>query len=418
MASRGAILTLIAAAGLWLAAAAALAETVAVSPGGLAAALADAEAGDALHLAPGRYTGNFAIKTPLALTGPREAVLDGGGTGRVLTLDAPGARVEGITVTGSGRSLAEEDAGIFLTERARGAIVENARLRGNLIGIYLKGAADAVIRNNRIEGLRLARMNERGNGVHVWNAPGAEVTGNDIRGGRDGIFVTTSRDNLFAENRFKDLRFAIHYMYTQDSTVRGNVSIGNHAGYALMYSRRLDVRGNLSRGDRDHGLMLNYVLSSEITGNAVIDGGNKCLFFYNANMNRVAGNRFEGCAIGVHFTAGSEQNAIGRNAFIANRRQVKYVGTRHLNWAEDGIGNYWSDHPNFDLDGDGIGDRPYRPNDLLDRIVWAHPEAKLLLASPAVTLLRRLQSRLPALRPGGIVDPAPLMHPPAMEAAS
>jgi len=397
-------------------AAAAPAEEIAVSPGGLAAALAEAEADDELVLAPGRYAGNFVIETPLDLSGPADAILDGGGVGRVLTVAAAGARVSGVTVTGSGRSLAEEDAGIFLTEAATGAVVENTTVRGNLIGIYIKGAAEAEVRGNAIEGLRLARMNERGNGVHVWNAPGAKVVGNEIRAGRDGIFVTTSRNNVFADNRFAELRFAVHYMYTQDSTVRDNVSTGNHAGYALMYSRRLRVLGNRSTADRDHGLMLNYVLSSEIAGNAVLDGGDKCLFFYNANMNRVAGNRFEGCRIGVHYTAGSEKNTISRNAFIGNRRQVKYVGTRHLSWAEKGVGNYWSDHPNFDLDGDGIGERPYRPNDITDRILWAHPEAKLLLASPAVELLRRLQSRLPALRPGGIVDPAPLMQPPAMTA--
>ena len=35
-------------------------------------------------------------------------------------------------------------------------------------------------------------------------------------------------------------------------------------------------------------------------------GANKCLFVFNAQRNLIAGNRFEGCAIGIHFTAGSE----------------------------------------------------------------------------------------------------------------
>ena len=67
----------------------------------------------------------------------------------------------------------------------------------------------------------------------------------------------------------------------------------------------------------------------------------------------MAGNRFEGCGIGIHFTAGSERNALTGNAFIGNRTQVKYVGTRDIEWSLDGRGNYWSDHPVFDLDGDG-----------------------------------------------------------------
>src|SRR3546814_9451515 len=76
--------------------------------------------------------------------------------------------------------------------------------------------------------------------------------------------------------------------------------------------------------------MLNSANESEITGNVVRDGGEKCLFIYNANKNVIAGNRFEGCPIGIHFTAGSEGNRVTGNAFIGNRTQVKYVGTRHM----------------------------------------------------------------------------------------
>jgi nitrous oxidase accessory protein len=134
---------------------------------------------------------------------------------------------------------------------------------------------------------------------------------------------------------------------------------------------------------------------------------------YNANRNLVADNRFEGCPIGIHFTAGSEGNIVTGNGFIANRTQVKYVGTRYLDWAHEGRGNYWSDNPAFDLDGDGIADRPYRPNDVMDEVLWTLPQAKVLINSPAVQIVRWAQSRFPALYPGGVVDTAPLMQPPA-----
>ena len=124
------------------------------------------------------------------------------------------------------------------------------------------------------------------------------------------------------------------------------------------------------------------------------------------------GNRFEGCPIGIHFTAGSERNIVAGNAFIANQTQVKYVGTRWIEWSENGRGNYWSDNPAFDLDGDGIADTAYRPNDLVDEVVWLHPAAKLLLTSPALQLLRLAETLFPGLHPGGVVDSAPLMQPP------
>ena len=126
-----------------------------------------------------------------------------------------------------------------------------------------------------------------------------------------------------------------------------------------------------------------------------------------------ANNWFEGCEIGVHFTAGSEGNEIVGNAFVRNRNQVKYVGTRHLDWSRSGRGNYWSDNPAFDLNGDGIADTAYRPNDLVDRVLWTAPQAKVLMNSPAVQVIRWAQAQFPALLPGGVVDSHPLMAPPA-----
>ena len=70
------------------------------------------------------------------------------------------------------------------------------------------------------------------------------------------------------------------------------------------------------------------------------------------------------------------------------------------------------DHAAFDLDGDGIADEVYRPNDLVDQLVWTTPLAKTLLNSPAVQLVRWAQTQFPALMPGGIVDSWPLMVPP------
>jgi nitrous oxidase accessory protein len=72
----------------------------------------------------------------------------------------------------------------------------------------------------------------------------------------------------------------------------------------------------------------------------------------------------------------------------------------------------------FDLDNDGVADQAYRPNDLVDQIVWRHPMAKLLLNSPAVQVLRWAQSEFPALHPGGVSDSAPLMALPQQQVLS
>jgi nitrous oxidase accessory protein len=250
-------------------------------------------------------------------------------------------------------------------------------------------------------------MNDRGNGVYVWNAPGSQVVGNTIRFGRDGIFVNASRNNSFRENHFEKLRFAVHYMYADDSEVIANYSQDNHLGYAIMFSTAVKVLDNVSVRDRDYGVMLNYANESLVRGNRVYDSSEKCLFMYNANKNVIEGNHFERCQIGIHFTAGSERNAVADNAFVANRVQVKYVGSRYHDWS----GNFWSDHVASDINGDGIADQPFRPNDRLDQVLWTQPAARLLLGSPALQLVRWAQRAFPTLLPGGVTDTSPLMRP-------
>ena len=384
---------------------------VAPGPDTLKQALAKAGPGDTLQLQKGVYYGPVTIQQSIHLVGQSGTVIDGGMQGKIITVSAADVVIRNIKIQHSGVDLSVEDSGIFITAEGDRALIENNHLQENLIGIYLKGPDDAIVRNNVITGRNDLRMNERGNGVHIWNSPGSIIENNQIQYGRDGIFVTTSNNNRFLKNQFRDLRFAIHYMYTHQSEISDNTSINNHVAYALMYSNYLIVSGNTSTGDRDRGILFNFTNYSDIKNNTVNGSPEKCVFIYNSNFNDIHANHFEACDIGVHFTAGSEQNRIWNNAFINNRTQVKYVGTRFLEWSNEGQGNYWSDHTAFDMDGDNVADKPYQPNNLADQIVWRHPMSKILLNSPVLQILRWSQSQFPGLHPGGVTDSAPMMTP-------
>lgn len=400
---------------------------VPVGGGALKTAIAGAMPGDVLLLSPGLHEGPVTLEQSITLQGQPGAVIDGGGEGSVITVTGSDITIRGLEIRGSGSRHEDIDAGVQMTRTARRVLVEGNHLTSNLYGVDVHGARDSTVRGNVILGRQDALMNARGNGVYVWNAPGTLIEGNDIRYGRDGIFVNTSDKGTYRGNLMRDLRFAVHYMYANNSEVSGNISIGNHLGFALMFSNRVTVTGNMSLGDRGHGLMLNYTNNADVRGNLVRGGAEKCTFIYNSHRNLIVANRFEGCDIGIHFTAGSERNTLTGNAFIGNQTQVKYVGTRDVEWSFEGRGNFWSDHPVFDLNGDGIADSVFRPNDLMDHILWSQPAAALLLGAPAVQLIRWSQASFPATLPGGVLDSFPLTTAPviavpadiaAMEAAS
>ena len=378
--------------------------------GTLQTAIDSAQSGDTLLLTSGTYTGSIEVNKSLVLSGQKTSIIDGEGSSHVILINAPDVVIKDLSIQHSGNVLEDEDSGIFITDKGNRAVIENNHFEHNQIGVYLKGPQSAVVSNNVIIGSQFHRVNDRGNGVYLWNTPGSIIKNNIIRYGRDGIFVNGSRNNVFSGNHMSNLRFAIHYMYANDSEVSHNISVNNHIGFALMFSDRIIVKNNLSSGDDQRGLFFNFANYSVIEGNRVV-GAEKCVFIYNANFNQINDNSFEDCLIGIHFTAGSEKNEIYSNSFINNRNQVKYVGTRYIEWSKNGRGNYWSDNAAFDIDDNGIADQIYKPNDLVDQIVWRHPLAMLLLNSPSVQVLKWAQSEFPGLHPGGITDSSPLMRP-------
>lgn len=385
--------------------------------------------GEIRTLPAGTYSGNFTIDQPLRLRCAPGAVIDGQGAGSTLHVRVAGVTIENCTLRNWGRDLTAMDAAIFVDKAARGTVLRGNDLQGAGFGIWLDATADVQILDNRIQGDPSVRSQDRGNGIHLYAVRNALVRGNQVRQTRDGVYIDTSNDSAIEDNLFEDLRYGVHYMFTHNSRVTGNTTRRTRTGYALMQSRKLTVVGNRSVEDQNYGILMNYITYSTLTGNRVDsvrsgDGGGdamiagaegKALFIYNSLFNRIEDNRFENSALGIHLTAGSEDNRIGGNAFVNNRQQVKYVASRTQEWSADGRGNYWSDYLGWDRNADGIGDVAYEPNDKVDQLLWMYPQVQLLMTSPAIELLRWVQRAFPVTRPPGVRDSFPLMRAPDQE---
>lgn len=136
----------------------------------------------------------------LQLIGLNSATIDGGGDAgpgnTVIQVRALNVTITGFTVTG-GRS------GIFVSR------VGSALIEGNIIidvgrnGISVTDGAWGRIDNNMI-------MDIPRSGI-VLSGGGADLSGNDVRRARDGLFVTSSRvdfdgPNIFLENSRDGIR--------------------------------------------------------------------------------------------------------------------------------------------------------------------------------------------------------------------
>ncbi len=390
-----------------------------------------AATGSIVELPPGRYRGNLVIDKPLTVRGKNGAtILDGAGKGHVILIKAPQVSVYDLVIENSGVNLTTMDAGIFVERGAAQVHIEGCTLRNIAFGIWLDSGREAKIYHNQITGNLNLRSQDRGNGIHLFNVQQAEVAANHVWQTRDGIYIDTSAKSILRDNELHDLRYGIHYMFTQESQVIGNYTHHTRTGYALMQSQKLMVRNNRSEFDQNYGILLNYITHSEISGNRILnvergrnpvgEGGmiqgaeGKALFVYNTLYNHITDNLFANSEIGIHLTAGSEDNLLYNNAFINNQTQVKYVATRSQEWSQQRHGNYWSDYLGWDRNADGIGDVAYEPNDAVDKLLWRYPTARLLMHSPAVEMLRWVQREFPVLRPQGVKDSYPLMHTPVL----
>lgn len=388
----------------------AAAATLQVAPGdSIQGAIDRAAPGDVIEIQRGRYVENLLIGKTLTLRGINRPTLSGGMKGDTIRVTAEDVVIEGLIVTDSGDSLREQNAGIYIWPGAHRAVVRNCDLAYNLFGLWVEQANDVVIENNLITGKREYRSPQRGNGIQLYNTRGARVIGNNVSFVRDALYVDVTHDAIFRGNKLHHSRYGTHYMNSYRNLWEDNDVWMNRGGLALMEVRNQHVRNNRVWANSDHGIMLRTIQDAVVENN-IVAGNSRGFFIYDAEYNTLRDNLITDNIVGVHLWAGSKNNVVEGNDFIANREQVRYVGARDMVWGEES-GNHWSNYLGWDRDGDGLGDIRYEANDLVDRLSWRHPLMKLLLASPAVQTLRLVGQQFPLLRATSVVDPNPRMQP-------
>lgn len=327
----------------------------------------------------------------------------------MLTVDAPGVTVRGLEVRGSGNDLGKSESCIYTTPKANSTVLERNTLRDCAFGIWIHRSAYVRVVHNEIEGRRHVREADRGNGIHLFDAQESVVKRNFIRAVRDGIYVASTHDSVISYNDMTELRYGVHYMFAYRNILLGNVCRRSGVGFALMDGENLIVEENLAEDNREHGILLRDTRSSTIRRNRVLRNG-QGFFIFSSTENRIENNEISDNTVGVKIWAGAVRNEVRLNVFRANQQQIMYVGTSDLVWGKPIPGNFWSNYRGWDQNGDGLGDRPHRVDSFTASLTYRYPAASLLVRSPIVELLSRLEEIIPILRVPTIVDQAPLMQ--------
>ena len=368
--------------------------------------------GTTLRLPPGKYRGPAIINKPLTVEGNGKVVVDAGGRGTVLTIKADRVTIRGLTLRGSGDSHDTIDGAIMA--EGKELLIENNVLEDVLFGISLHKTTDSIVRGNRIRS-RPVDSAERGDGMRLWYSTGNRIESNDIAQMRD-LTVSNSPRNRFTGNTIHDSRRAFNFLFSHRSIVEGNLLDGNSTGVITLNSEGMIIRNNRILHAMDAsgaGIALKETSAALIYGNEIVhcahgimadspmDPINRIVFINNIIAHNVTGIYFYG-AKGGHIAI--------NNTFKSNLWPVTIIGDgdpmNDFWW-----GNSWDNYEGFDLDGDGLGDKPHELYAWADRIWMDTPSATFFRSTPVLELLDFLERLAPFSSPSLILrDTAPRLR--------
>ena len=349
---------------------------------------------------------NIVVNKPLTIIGENYPVIDGELKGEIITIVSNNVTIDGLFIINVGTSYTEDYAAIRVI-KSKNFIIQNVVLEKLFFGIYLEKSSYGKVFHNKIIGEAIEEYNS-GNGIQLWYSNHIEIEHNYVEHVRDGIYLEFSDDCLIKNNvSAENLRYGLHFMFSNDDIYQDNTFENNGAGVAVMFSKKIKMYNNTFKknwGTASYGMLLKEINDAEIIGNTFeentiginIEGSNRITYKNNNFTNN-------GWAIKVRGACYS--NKFIENNFLYNSFDIAYNSKVNDNVFDR---NFWSNYTGYDLDKNGVGDTPYRPVKLFSYIVNRTPETIILLRSLFIDIIDFSEKVSPVFTPDNLLDNNPL----------
>ncbi|OWW27495.1 nitrous oxide reductase [Zobellia sp. OII3] len=363
---------------------------------------------DTLLVKKGTYKEyNILIDKPLTLIGENYPIIDGEDQGEIIRIVSDNVTVDGFFIVNVGTSYTTDYAAIRVV-KSKNFLIQNIVLEKLFFGIYLEKSSHGKVYHNKIIGDAIDEYNS-GNGIQLWYSHHVEVSQNIVQGARDGIYLEFSDNITIHNNKSTDnLRYGLHFMFSDDDMYTDNIFENNGAGVAVMFSKRIKMKGNTFRknwGPAAFGMLLKEINDAEISGNT-FEENTIGIHIEGSNRIEYKENNFVKNGWGIKVLGACYANTFSANNFLYNSFDISYNSKLNDNVFD---GNYWSAYTGYDLDRNGIGDVPYRPVKLFSYIVNQTPEAIVLLRSLFMDIIDFSEKVSPVFTPDNLLDTNPLM---------
>ncbi len=249
---------------------------------------------DTIIVRKGEYAeGNIIVDKKVTIIGEEFPVIDGKEVGEIFTVTSNDVTISGLTIKNSGISYLEENAGVRLKE-VRNCSITNNKFINNFFAIYLAKSADCKITGNYITAVKKRETNS-GNGIHLWYCKNITIENNKIFNHRDGIYFEFVRNGKIVNNYSEgNLRYGLHFMFSDSCVYTNNTFENNGAGVAVMYTKNVLMSENNflhNWGPSSYGILLKDISDSRIENN-IFDENSIGLYMEGCSRVTIEQNNF------------------------------------------------------------------------------------------------------------------------------
>ena len=369
-----------------------------------------AKESDTILVQPGIYKeGNIILNKNIILLGRNYPVLDGEKKFEILTVSGINITIKGFQLQNCGQSAMNDYASIKIID-SKNVLIEDNRVINSFFGIHLSNSSYITIRHNSISGSPTSEQNT-GNGIHLWKCNHALIDNNYVTGHRDGIYFEFVTESTIQNNLSeKNIRYGLHFMFSNSDNYLNNTFNSNGAGVAVMYSHKVKMEGNkfeMNWGPASYGILLKDITDSYIHNNTFYKNSVGIHMEGSSRINAFK-NIFRENGWAIKVQASCDDNNFYQNNFYGNSFDIATNGTMVLNKFYN---NYWDKYEGYDRNKDGVGDVPYHPVSMYSMIVEQNPNSLILLRSFMVSLLDKAEKAIPSLTPENLIDDKPMIKP-------
>jgi parallel beta-helix repeat protein len=321
---------------------------------GIQDAINNASVGDTIIVYSGVYYENVVVNKSVTLMGNGYPVVDAGGEGDAIRLNADGITLVGFTAT---NSVSYFSAGIKVTSNNNTITGNNVR-NYNWHGIQLEDSSNNIITDNNVDnnvnGILLSSSNNNtivGNtfvkdGLYfAYGISCQNIVENNTVNGKPLVYLEDVSDykvedagqvilvncnNITVENLvLSNTSVGVELLETRNSRISNNTVCNNWEGILLYDSRNNHITGN-NVNNNDAGIYFGHIsFDNIIAGNNV--NNNDVGIYLKSGYNTITGNNVNNNRNHGIYLTNSNNNFIKGNDIFCNNYVGIYIGSISFN---------------------------------------------------------------------------------------